>query len=570
MTETVNFPRDSTLRELVAVQRAQLLASGSADAIDYYYNALARQITDKKMMDALFCEWWGVNWTPGTSTYNNMLARWFGNVLQDDRIHGVRFPLFSTSTSPEGVLTDDSTGLVCIPSTEAEANRDDFAALPQFWCVEVAAEKNTDGTHTIYACEYIDDIRLVRQSSHLTWVLQKNTYTSEYNEGGYRVLKMRCYGGAGYNTWPQGTDRAGTVYPYIGNPKYMAGLNPDGTVTCASGLPPTNYISHNQGVTLWRQRGTQYSGASGCLLKWQLRMVWLKYASKGNSGIIEGGVSYNYQYAAAVGETGTNRVILTNAQAANIFVGSNVIIGDKGTGTSVDRDVASMYSIAKNRRISRIEPVTVGGTTYSALYIDTDGTFDTVAGKTYISTMPYWSGWNDTVQGYDGSRYSATSGKETGLVQKTEFQIGAYITISDELWQWGQDANGDYTFDCYTCYSQSQVTTNGTISSAYTKQQDLTLTFQADIATGWKYIEDTAISEDPAVLWPAAVSTTATSSTGCRAGFYAIPVASGVRVARYCGSINAGNTAGLPACTSADVTTSLHWYSAVGTPGLSG
>ena len=33
MAETVNLPRDSTLRELVAVQKASIIASGNAAAI---------------------------------------------------------------------------------------------------------------------------------------------------------------------------------------------------------------------------------------------------------------------------------------------------------------------------------------------------------------------------------------------------------------------------------------------------------------------------------------------------------------------------------------------------------
>lgn len=183
------------------------------------------------------------------------------------------------------------------------------------------------------------------------------------------------------------------------------------------------------------QTRAQYSGASGNLLKWRLAMVWLKYCRKGNSGTIEGCSSYSYQYKAAVAETGVTRVLLTEAQANNLLVGS-VNVGDVGTGTSTDRGVPSMYKFAKNARIKSIESVSVGGTAYKAVNIDVATPFDVTTG-TYISTMPYWSGWNDTVQGYDGSRYSPTSGKEPGLIQRTEFQTGSYLILSDELWQWG-------------------------------------------------------------------------------------------------------------------------------------
>ena len=47
--------------------------------------------------------------------------------------------------------------------------------------------------------------------------------------------------------------------------------------------------------------------------------------------------------------------------------------------------------------------------------------------------------------------------KEPGLLQKIEFMNGAYLIVSDELWQWSTDDNGDYNFECHTCHDQSKV-----------------------------------------------------------------------------------------------------------------
>ena len=546
--------------------------------IDALYNILANKCTTKAELDQLFVDWWHGQWVEGESSYNSMLARWFGNVLHDDRIHGFKAPLFATSSSPTGEKTDDSVGLVCEPSTEAEAKQDDFAHLAQFWCVEVAAEKNTDGTHTIYACEFIDPLDVVRAGGpddgrHLVWVLQKNTYTREWDEGGYRYFKMRCdpVEGEDWETWPQGTDRKNHVYPYMANPKYGAGLEDDGTIGCRTGLPPVNYSSHNDNVALWRKRGSQYAGASGNLLKWQLAMIWLKYAVKGNSGTIEGHSSQNLQYAAAVSESGVQRILLTTAQAADFRIGYNVIVGVPGGGDNKDRGQASMYSIRKNKRVTKIETVEVGEQSYGAVYVeDGENTFDTTAGTTYISNMPYWSGWNDTVQGNDGSRYNNTNGHDTGLIQKTEFQPGGYLILADELWQWGTDEAGDFTFDCYTCHDQTKVTTNGSISGDYEKQEDLTLTFPQGTADGWLYIEDTAIAADRGVLWPAKVSTEAGSGTGVKAGFVVYPRTSVVRAGWCCCHLNLWGSAGLAARNSSYGTTSAGWYGGAGSPGLSG
>ena len=545
--------------------------------IDALYNVLANKCATKAELDQLFVDWWHGQWVEGKSSYNSMLARWFGTVLHDGRVHGVKLPLFATSESPTGELTDDSVGLVCEPSTEAEAKQDDFAHLPQFWCCEVAAEKNADGTHTIYACEFIDPLDVVRaggpdDGKHLVWVLQKNTYTREWDEGGYRYFKMRCDPAEGYETWPQGTDRQGTVYPYMANPKYYAGLEADGSIGCRTGLPPVNYSSHNDDVALWRQRGSQYAGVSGNLLKWQLAMIWLKYGVKGNSGTIEGHSSQNLQYTAAVSESGVQRILLTTAQAANFKVGYNVIIGVQDTATqSYDRGYASMYSIRKNKRVTKIETVELEGQSYGAVYVeDGDNVFDTTASATYISNMPYWSGWNDTVQGNDGSRYNPANGHDTGLIQKTEFQNGAYLILADELWQWGTDAEGNFTFDCYTCHDQTKITTNGSISGDYEKQEDLTLTFPARTADSWLYIEDTAIGADRGVLWPAKVSTAAGSGTGVKDGFYNAPRASGVRAGWCCDALDYWGFAGLAARDSSTGTANRNWNGCAGVPGLSG
>jgi hypothetical protein len=543
--------------------RTAALATGDPDTIDRYYNSVARQVKTRQEMNLLFIDWWTANWNDVTSTYNGMLWRWFDTILEDSRVHGVVFPLFGVSTTAIGELTDDSVGLVCTPSTAASAEQDDFAGLPQFWCVEVAAEKHEDGTHTIYACQYIDDDDFVRKSGHLVWVLQKNTYTRERDEYGCRIFKMRCHKSGGYTTWPQGTDRNGTVYPYIANPKYAAGMQEDGSISCESGLRPVNFKNHNDNVKLWRARGSQYAGASGALLKWQLRMMWLKYARKGNSGTIEGCSSYNCQYKAAFSAQGVTYFPVTMAQMANLLVDSWVEIGTH-TGTSQDRGSADMRDIACEVQITHIDKITVESTEYAAVYVDVAQPFDVVADQTMLSTMPYGSGWNDTVQGNDGSRYSCTSGKEPGLIQKTEFQPGAYMIVADELWQWGQNEAGDFTLDVYTCHDQSKVTTNGSISADYTKQEDLTLTFPFDTKSSWQYIEDTAISADPAVLWPAAVSNRAGSGTGVKAGFGVSPAASGVRAAWRCCNLNNGGNCSLAAANSNNGPSNANWNGLAG------
>lgn len=83
-----------------------------------------------------------------------------------------------------------------------------------------------------------------------------------------------------------------------------------------------------------------------------------------------------------------------------------------GIQSGTDRNTASNYSVFDGKLITAIEKVTIEETEYSAVYVDNGGvTFDTTAGSSYLSTSPYYSGWNDSVLGRDGSRYNPASGK---------------------------------------------------------------------------------------------------------------------------------------------------------------
>lgn len=551
-----------------AVKNANDVASAlkdyTAGQADVAYKEKVAKATSKAEVDDLFVEWWKFQYKPEIYSKVDMLERWFGNVLEDDRVHGVTTPRYAKSTSMLGELTDDSAGFVCTPSTEAKAGADPFAHLPQFWCLEVAAEKKEDGSHEVFYVEHIDDTADVRSGEYLCWVLQKNTWKREWQDSEYKYLKTRCHPASGYKRWPEGTDRTGKVHEYMAHPKYYAGIDADGGITCGTGLKPVNRTSHQTGVSRWRGRGAQYSGASGSLVKFLDAMVRLKYGRKGNSGKIEGCTNYNYQYTVAVSETGVERVILTKEQAANLLVGSAVMLGIQ---SGSDRNTASNYSIFDGKLITAIETVTIETKEYSAVYVDNGGkTFDTTAGSTYLSTSPYYSGWNDNVLGRDGSRYSPTSGKEPGMIQGVEFMNGSYLIVSDELWQWSQDANENYCFDCYKCYDQSKV--GSAINENYEKVNVPTLVFPKDTAAwSWKYITDNAINDD--VLWPEATNASG-SGVGVGAGFIYVPAASGVLSAWVWGHLYDGGNGGVSCRGSSYWVSVASWCGSLGAPGLEG
>ena len=545
--------------------------------IDAVYNSLVKKAKSVDEVNQLFKDWWNANWKEGSSTYNDMLERWFGKVLDDDKVYGVKLPLFETSTSPQGEYIEDSVGATVSLSTEDSPGQNDFAKTPQFWCIEVAAEKNADGSHTIYACEFIDDIDVVRNGGpdngkHLVWVLQKNTYVHEYEDSGYSYIKIQCHPAGGFVQWPQGTDRTGHTYSYIANPKYAAGIDDEGNIGCRTGLKPTCYMSMNETIQAWRARGPQYSGSSACFYKWAYIMYALLTAKKGED---VGCNNYSYQYAAAVSESGVSRIILTADQANNLYIGSNVIVGN--TESINDRGQAAMYSLVKLRKISSIEEVNIeeDASSYKAVYIDVpDGTtFDTTAGTTYISTMPYYSGWTDSVKGTIGTKYGINLNKQPFLLQKVELMNGAYNYASDELDQWSQQDDTLYLYNFYLCEDQTKVSTNGTITDGYIKKENATITIDTAVYTtnnSWYYVEDNLTDNNFKMLTPKKFSTSAGSGTGTKDGFYLSYAASGVRMPIVWAHLLNGGLAGL-SCRSSHHSPSLaNWYYAGGSPGLSG
>ena len=92
-----NFPRESTIRELVDLQRADL--AGKADAA---YKDKVAAATTKAEVDDLFVEWWKYQYDSTVYSKADMLERWFGKVLEDSRVHGVTTPRYAKSTSMIG------------------------------------------------------------------------------------------------------------------------------------------------------------------------------------------------------------------------------------------------------------------------------------------------------------------------------------------------------------------------------------------------------------------------------------------------------------------------------------
>ena len=451
---------------------------------------------------------------------DTIVRRWFA-LVWDNNTYGTKLYKFATSATPDGELIQASAELgAAKPGTNSTAAVDPYFPRGAFWAVEVAyeIENKEPVVKAVAGVNGVDRATLLSGKFGMVGVAQKtgwvcDTADDNYYYHYYRAAPAYFLADANaYKPLPEGVAVDGSLRPFVIHAKYMAGRDADGKLTSASGLAVVNFISMDGQRAEWKKRGADYCGICGCDLAFRMRMFWAKYAKKGNSGTLEGCSSYSYQYKAAVSETGVTRVIMTAAQADSYLVGSTVSVGDVGTGTSTDRGVASMRAKADKVRILSIEDVTMDGTAYKALNLDTATPFDTEKDKTIVSTMPWHSGSCDNVQGADGSPTSCTSGKEPYVLQLLECQPGAYAISADQLTEQVLDDTA-YTHRLVFFRQAAQIATSITANAV---RSPIVLTMPTTQTGQWMYEKDVEIDAD-GNMYPVSAGSGASSTNGCRA-----------------------------------------------------
>lgn len=465
---------------------------------------------------------------------DTIVRRWFA-LVWDDSTYGTKLYKFATSATPDGELIQASAELGATkPGTNTTEAVDPYFQRGAFWAVEVAyeIENKEPVVKAVAGVNGVDRETLLSGKFGMVGVAQKtgwvcDTADDNYYYHYYRAAPAYFLADANaYKPLPEGVAVDGSLRPFVIHAKYMAGRGADGKLTSASGLAAVNFISMDGQRAEWKKRSADYCGICGCDLAFRMRMFWAKYAKKGNSGTLEGCSSYSYQYKAAVSETGVTRVIMTAAQADSYLVSSTVSVGDVGTGTSTDRNAASMRAKADKVRILSIEDVTVDGAAYKALNLDTATPFDTEKDKTIVSTMPWHSGSCDNVKGADGSPTSCTSGKEPFIIQLLECQPGGYAISADQLTE--QVLNDTaYTHRLVFFRQAAQIATSITANAV---RSPIVLTMPTTQTGQWMYEKDVEIDAD-GNMYPVDAGSGASSTNGCRAAVF-VPTA-GSRVGAW-------------------------------------
>lgn len=233
---------------------------------------------------------------------------------------------------------------------------------------------------------------------------------------------------------PQAYLPDGTLRPYMLAPRYALGFE-DGVGVSKSGLKGYGRdVSHNSLIEQLDYANSGYSGKTIYELWYDAFMSRMIYGTKDFQTVMQGCTQYNLQYNPTVAETGVKRVILSNANAANLVVGSTMMLGDQSTANT-DRGNVNAYNVFDGLVIGSI-------TTYDAnnkaVNFVTDTTFDTAT--TYLlSTAPWHSGSCDAMD-WDGSPTDPQSAKEVAFFQGCEILHGATEVLAGVILKGQADA----------------------------------------------------------------------------------------------------------------------------------
>jgi hypothetical protein len=475
----------------------------------------------------------------------------FWNSLRNGKIYTVEFNQFDVSPSPLGIKKHDNEGLVCEPSTNTIRGRNDYENIGLFMSIDVNAYVDENDDYHVIAIKgdgrfkndgTMGDVYVMAMPGYQKRYADENVWGISYSDAMH----------PGFEILDEAVKPDGTIRPYLLHAKYVAGRNPheDNNLSSISGVYP-EYVgmSHNGQITEFKKKGVQYSGKTSHDDYYVQLMMWLKYATTHSQSIMAGASSYYLQYTNLVPEAGVKRVIITNAQANNLLVGSTVSIGDYGDGTiNADRNVAQNYNIAN--RVNIIDIVDLGDGN-SAVYVDSPNAFNTTL-TTTITTYPWTSGACDNVLGQDGSPTSSTSGKEPFIINGIEMMVGGYEVLQNLIIYNNNTDSNNYKIQVYACYDCRKYATSPTADYDLVGHE-LVQTDQA-----WKYISKIGIDPvHPTVMVP--VETEASSTTGFADGVYTSTPVTGYREWLSLGLPYNGANAGLRYLTAFFALSNAYW-----------
>lgn len=468
-------------------------------------------------------------WDEATGRYTNQSITAMLAAQKNGLAYGVSIPKGSTTVCTKiganAGIAAPTPGYIGSPAI------DPYAQLGPFVHYDVNGYVDADGTPHVTAIE--GDGSFKRDGSNgNVWVLAPVLWWNMDETGNDAVtLSVSDTKLAGMSAQPQAYLPDGSMRPYMLYAKYIGSNDGEGNMVSVSGAKPWNRnLSHNTLITACNNATTGYSGKS-IADDWYLKtMFLLKYATKNSQSVFYGANNYNYQYNPAIAEEGVTRVILTNAQAANLAVGSAMMLGTHtGTNPGNDRNTGVNFDVFDGLRILSITDYDENN---KAINFDTATTFD-VATTYLLSTSPWFAGSLDAVEG-DGTLTEAgrLNGHEPFVLQGIETNMGLLELLGDVI------LNGDATlgWQAYVNYDSKNEATSVT----------------ADYAATGKYLEAGSSAAYHYPLYPSNAGglllgqgTGGSSSTGMCDPQYTSALGTGAREWCGLGNLVSGALAGL-------------------------
>jgi len=400
-------------------------------------------------------------WDEDEGCYTNeSILRWLGALSDGGKVYGVRVPLFDTSPATTGEKVGDNAGLVLEASTETTRGTNDYSSRRLFCCPRVNGGVKASGMPYVTAIEGVREDEHPFDCTEDTYALTWPYYRKVTDSGGYRTKEISEAEFDGATLCPGALLSDGTTrVPYILRACYM---DDDGNLHSRSGhMPSANVgsvvaVNHSANSEYTRSTGrsdglTAYTYAD---VTWMQDFMEVMLGVKAPKSQAVGCNAYNFQYKVSAAESGVRRVLLTDAQAANILVGSTLSIGTRSANNS-DRGQATMHDVAKGLRVTSKEALGDGTT---AVYLDASADL-TIASTYYVSTMAWYNGTLDGVLGTYGARTTAalTNGREPFRFQNCEFMMGIFETVCN-MWSRAVVASGSATHTWYVAPDLSACT----------------------------------------------------------------------------------------------------------------
>lgn len=483
----------------------------------------------------------------------NAIANYYA-LRRTGKVYQTKLWKFATNPTSSGVKQLDNEGLVFEPSTDTEEGQDDYlnGQHPLFEWVHCNYIRDADGTARPVAIEGSDgykstgavDVGAMQMSFWWSW----DTSNAEYD---LITISDLPHPELGLEPWPECEKADGTVVPWCIGSAYVSGEASDGLLRSQPGLKPERNQSPNSMITDYQEKGEGYWGAGAVRNTFQFVFNAIKGNTKNSQTLYAGCTNYSYQYEAAVQSAESHTYFpVTNAQAANLVVGSYVSVGYAGNNDGAenrDRGQTTVHAYADDVKILSIETLDESN---MAVYLDIpeEAAFNTnphvytedFSAPIILSTMHWWSGSTDSVKGrHDGSPVSNTDAKHPYRVQGREYAVGGYIVASDTVAYVNADGSRTvYTAEKGTAHSNNQETILSTYKNAGTIPNSATGT-----AADW-YIGDLSLDENTAAWWPSAEGSGSTQGVCDR--YYAGGSGSDtLREYLQCGVLGGGSDAGV-------------------------